>query len=163
MWMDFITETKCFKCWMKLFIKYPSDYVLKEVRSSRVWHLVLSKMDTNVSEESHLPVIRLNRGWKEQVNPKCRMSHQEREAGFYFYFFKILRMWHLKAWIYVYMCVYIYIYIWKKSFSLYITIPMILQVAGIVYLGAGISATLPMMRSCRPYYATRKFDFWYQW
>jgi hypothetical protein len=39
--------------------------VLKEVSSFGAWRLILNKIDTNVSEESLLPVFRLKCGWKE--------------------------------------------------------------------------------------------------
>ena len=87
--MDFTTETECVSCtaWFRS-LNINQVNVIKEVGSSGAWRLVLGKMDTNISVESLLQVIRWKRGWMEQVTFNCRMSQQERQFGIFFHFFK---------------------------------------------------------------------------
>jgi hypothetical protein len=94
--MDLLPERSVFPA------RHDTDHVnvLKEVSSSGAWLLLVRKMDTNISEESHLPVFRLKRGWKERVTPNYRVSQQERWSGV-FLLFQIF--WECHIWQHIYI------------------------------------------------------------
>jgi hypothetical protein len=137
-------------------IKNQPGYDLKEVCSSGVSHVVLSKVGTNVSEEPLLPIIKLKRGCKKQVTSNYTVSHQEREFWFFSYFFKSFEIVTFKT---------MHTYTLRITFTLYIILSMILQLSGLVNLivGSIIAATTQGRNLVLPRENSGKFDFWYQW
>jgi hypothetical protein len=131
----------------------------QKVNFSGVWLLVLGKMDTNVSVESFSPVFRWKCGWKNRLllTTEC---HNKKDKLDILVLFQVFENITIKS---MYIYVYIYIYTYKKCFSLYIILSMILQLGGLGSLIGGTTIASGAKDYTDVESKRGKFDFWYQW